>query len=1182
MRHEDKRGSQITMNANLGSFLGRGRRRGRPLGRGLIGMTMVGALALAGLAQPQIVHAETVAYEFIGSWENAPATVKSGSDTLSAVWRFDINDDSPAPSNDPVDNNIVTFTAQNATFSGIPEVCLTAGVTPASSLSADRRTLVCNIGTRNQGTAQVSFTGLIPVGNSGDLVTVTGEFRGKTVELPKIPIANPFVMDAKFDGGSTIAAANDQQLVSFGWSVSHSTGSLPGPSTVSYDLTLAGSNGETLSLDGDGCAPISSSYAGFPYSDTAHGQDQTAPFPTCTLTSVGAGKFRLTLSNLNYSSPAPTRDSRGAALPLGMDVIAAGRISLKFTYLSPGTLTLNATTPTYVAAGNPSVTSTDAASNNTNSLAYTRGVWTHGFQSTGALSQGTVWTDTYRTFAGTSVYSGTGVQATVGNANCVLLDTKYVTFESAKVAPDLTAAPHSGAAIWYYTGTAGGLLNPASASYDPNAWTGCETNTPAADGWTTTLPADLSTVKAAMSFHTQALINQGTGTDGLLNLYVSQRIKSNAATGQDIWSWGSFKHNGTWFTPNRSLDPSTRPPSGTLTPGARYPYAAGGRDVLRIIGSAPVVQKEVAQKEAGPGTTVDYTLRYGLTADASGDAPAQVVLVDTLPVGMAYVVGSSTPVPAISGTPATGQTLTWTIANVPVNKTPLDVINFKASVPNSAAPGTTYTNNVKASSQGLNSTASAQFSVPKAGYTTLTKTATAPLVPSTNGAAEDGWTIRMTSVDPVSSAATDTVDILPYLGDGRGTSFSGTYKLKQAVQTVAGATVYYTTAAHASLNEDPKDASNGGFATTTGNTVGWSTTYNENATAVRVIGPALAYGNTQDFTIQVVTSGSKGGDTFVNTAVGRASDTQLRMRTSAQFEIEAMPAVVLKKYMRDSSGNWHDAQDATDFPTYNVGDSVRYRLVVENTGNMDLENLPLTDTKVDLGQFFQDGKLTTDVSLEGNAADGVWIKLLTPNQKATIEYDLVIAEDAVEGNTLLNTACVNPEEGSGTDLEPSCDPAGIKVLASLAWEKISAYSATTFLEGSEWELVQVTGDGGGPVAGASAVPVADCVAGQAADCTGRDVDPQTGRFKVMSLENGWYRLTETKSPVGYKLDTTPRYVQVSGVYKLGEGIVNELTDVPTIPLTGGVGSFGFWAVGGLGGLLVAAGLLWQRRRTLMI
>lgn len=1163
------------MTVGLRKLLGRTRRKRKALGSAAIGLSMVGALAFAGLAQPQAVHADTVAYEFIGSWENPPASVRTGVDVLSAIWRFDINDDSPAPSNDPVENNVVTFTAQKAKFTAIPEICLTTGVTPASTLSSDGTTLTCNIGTRNQGTAQVSFTGLVATGNAGEQVSLTGTFLDKTVDLPKIPIVNPFVMDAKFDGGSQMTPSGTQQLASFGWSVSRSTGALPGPSTVSYDLTVGMSGNEPLSLDGSGCVPLEVGLAGFPYSDTTHDQSQTAKFPTCTLTSLGAGKFRLTLSDLSYEGPFPTKDTKGTALPTGMDVIASGRIKLKFTYVNSGTMTLSASTPTYVAAGNPTVTSVDDGANNRNSQPYVRGGWNHGFSSAGPLAQGSQWTDTFRTFAGASVWSASGISTAVGTGSCMIFDTAHVTFETAKIGISVAGDPYTGATIWYYTG----------AMATPNTWTGCadntpETGTPAA-GWSKTPPANLSTVKAVKFTHTQALINQGLDANGLLFIYAKQTIKPSTPVGTDIWSWGSYRSSTTWADPSRSMNAADKPSSGTATPGARFPFAAAGRDVLRVIGSLPVVEKEVAQKEAGPGTEVDYTLRYGLTADAGAGVPAQVVLVDTLPAGLAYVAGSSTPAPVVTGTVAAGQTLTWTINNVAVNKSPRDTISFKALVPASATLGATYTNNVKASSQGQSSTASAQFLVPKAGYTTLVKKAIAPVVPSVDGVAEDGWTVRMTSVDPVVSAKTDTIDILPYRGDQRGTDFNGSYKLKQAVQAFAGATVYYTTAAPATLKEDPKDVSNGGFATTTGNTVGWSTTYTAAATAIRVIGPALAFGQSQDFTVKVVTTGSKGGDTFVNTAVGRTTDTQLRMRTSDKFEVEVMPAFVLKKYVRDSAGVWHDAQTATDFPSYNLGDTARYRLVVENTGNIDLANLPLTDDKADLGELFADGKLTSDVALEGNAADGVKIKLLTPDQKATVEYDMIITEGAVEGTTLVNTACVNPENDS-TGPAPACDPAGVKVFSSLAWEKISAYSATTFLEGSEWELIQVTADGGAPVAGAAAVAVTDCVADQATACTGADIDPRAGRFKTQSLVEGWYRLVETKAPTGYQLDATPHYVQVSGVSMISGGIVNELHEPPMLPLTGGVGTLGFWVGGGLGGLLVAAGLLWQRRKTLAL
>jgi hypothetical protein len=80
--------------------------------------------------------------------------VKSG-DVVTGVWRVNMNDDAPAPANDPVDNVTVTITAQNGHFGSVPSGCKTGGVTPASSISADGLTLTCNLGTQIEGTAVV-------------------------------------------------------------------------------------------------------------------------------------------------------------------------------------------------------------------------------------------------------------------------------------------------------------------------------------------------------------------------------------------------------------------------------------------------------------------------------------------------------------------------------------------------------------------------------------------------------------------------------------------------------------------------------------------------------------------------------------------------------------------------------------------------------------------------------------------------------------------------------------------------------------------------------------------------------------------------------------------------------------------------------------------------------------------
>lgn len=233
-------------------------------------------LAVAGALVPSApALADTRAYEFAGRWVDEPDVVVSGLDVLGAEWTFDINDDRPAPSNDPVANNVVTVTLDNATFSELPTTCLTSSpdaagneVTPLSSLSEDKRILECNIGTRDQGTAELAFTGVLTEGPAGSHVSATGSFRGHTVDLPRIPITNEFAMDAKFDGGgpqSHIGEPTTQQFIEFPFSLSHGRHGVDGPTSVSYDLHVDYTGRATfpqVKVRGAGCVPMTASTPG--------------------------------------------------------------------------------------------------------------------------------------------------------------------------------------------------------------------------------------------------------------------------------------------------------------------------------------------------------------------------------------------------------------------------------------------------------------------------------------------------------------------------------------------------------------------------------------------------------------------------------------------------------------------------------------------------------------------------------------------------------------------------------------------------------------------------------------------------------------------------------------------------------------------------------------------------------
>src|SRR5690606_552478 len=135
----------------------------------------------------------------------------------------------------------------------------------------------------------------------------------------------------------------------------------------------------------------------------------------------------------------------------------------------------------------------------------------------------------------------------------------------------------------YYVG-ADPLVTPDSTSYDPNAFR-CDSDP---DGWTTTEPTDLTTVRAVRATYPFPAV------DGIANvaLTVGQQVQDDTPVGQDVWQWGAALVNGEWQHPNRSMNPDDRG-AGPLTLDARYPFLGSGRDIVRIIGVIPDVTKSV-------------------------------------------------------------------------------------------------------------------------------------------------------------------------------------------------------------------------------------------------------------------------------------------------------------------------------------------------------------------------------------------------------------------------------------------------------------------------------------------------------------------------------------------------------------------------------------------------------------
>lgn len=978
----------------------------------LLSVASLGAVAAPAAADP--------VYEIEGAWVNPPATV-TRSTPVVAEWRVNVNDNMPAPSNDPVDDVTATFVVEKAFFDEIPDLCKTTGVDPVSSISDDGSSLTCNFGTVEMGTALLVQTPVVSNGNTGDRIVLDGTSpSGENVELPPIEIRNPFVMDMQFAGTSEYQAwdnvTNPTYVdVEFNWSLRLGNGSDPGPQTVSYQLTLNDVNGRPVVLGThpsgvglqtnwgvQGCTEHDLGQAdGHPYSTVPTHYMHTNFVDSCTLTPVAGqpGVFTLTLTGIDYSLlNSPTHDSFNNPLPPNWDYVAAGNIWFRVQTDQAGSVTLTSNAPTYTAPTNQQ--STDLPGNNSANKTYVLpGGFSAAYLREYTGNGGNRWDDTYRVSTGTTVWTyvanhmgSDNVPGTAQYGVCQVLQTQFVDFDPTRPIEYWTVFAQGGSVreetprggvVEYYTGPVG----------DPDTFE-CGAGT-----WTTTQPAasEISAVRWRYP-HSMYAANDALG----FQMRVPTRIQDNVPIGQDIWTFGSYQRNGDWVSA-AGYAPLVR------TPTYQYPHTDHRRDVVVVVLATPFISKAAAQNTVTPGVPAQFTINY--SANGAGTIPPAVNgygIRDTLPAGMTYVPGSSSPEPAISTNGQGQQVLTWTLNNVPTNAT--HSLTYEAVADASIPAGTRLTNTAVSTLGGETSApASDTVTITTNGYTAISKTADTPYIPNLDGSGdgEGSWTVTLRSFDPLPQSYTDTIDILPFEGDARGTDYAGDYSLV-AVEPVTGSQVFYTTADPATLSDDPADPSNGAPNNPVGNTVGWSPTFTPDATAVRVIGPRLDPGAIQQFRVRIATDGADPRDLYVNRAQARTGHTELTMRTSEPMTMAYYYAATLKKYVQDNKGRWHDAQDLTDYPTFRYGDTIKYRIVVTNVGQGTLTNIEVTDDQQPaLGSFHIDE--------------------LASGESESHEFEIELDEST--NGTVVNTASATvdtPPDYNTPPVIPS-DPAGFEV-----------------------------------------------------------------------------------------------------------------------------------------------------------
>ncbi|QAY63568.1 DUF11 domain-containing protein [Xylanimonas allomyrinae] len=990
------------------------------------------AAVLALIAAPlPAVGAEAL---LVGEWGAAVPDVVVVASSVTANWYLSVNvgDDGDQPA--AVDNVTATFTVVHGTFDRLPIACRVDGVTPPSGISADGRSLVCNLGTQAEGTALRLATTVVADGVGGEAVELSGSYGGEEVTLDPVPIATPFGLDMAWGDASPNSYQDGTgRVFTFQWTLFHNRRAAAGPQDIDIQIQVDGSvSGDWQALS---CGAFTSGpVAGHPWSGGGHEPDRTAPFVRSCTVSVrektpqsGDAVVVMHLSGIDYSQVTrPTKDSRGKLLPAGTAAVASGEIVLRqVTTAATGNVAITASAPEYTAQDQNHTLVKDDPKNNAASVLWTSGTISGWWTPSVSGSNAGALTNTYTAPIGARVSQRVGFAYRSAPASaasdrtgglCSILDPKYVTFESASLTLDSGEAVGSvaTATIEYYVGS-DPQMDPRSAAYNPDAWRGCG----AANGWTSQVPADRSSVKAVRAVYQ---INERVRADRV-GLDVVSVIKPGTPVGQDVWMWATYANATTttlaaadwrYYTRVGGSDLGTPLP----TPGLRYPWVSHMRDVLRVVATRPVVTETVDQAAALPGATV----RYSLTYEARGNADAIRVangfeLVETLPPGVMYVPGSATATPKV--TVAGGrQVLTWVFDGLAVNRP--EQLSFDVTLPAGATPGAVVTDSVRATVDGTTANSSAPVWIMDMGVTRLSKTSGSPVIanPDGTGTGTGTWQVAVSSADPVPQSFTDVIDVLPYVGDGRRTQFTGSYEIT-AVDADPGSTVYYTQADPSLISADPAGASNGSAGSVTGNTVGWTTDPTPHPTAIRVIGGSLAPQGIRSFQVEYRTQGMSANDVLENAATARAGRTRLAMRASAVVTVAPFSSAVVRKSVLspgadpDDDASWLDADDAAGYPVYAVGEPVPYRVCVTNTGQGVLHDVVVSDDlHPDLGGF-------------GVAA-------LAVGQSECRRYD-VVYDDSAPG-VVVDTASAQAVKAGDDPLDPggpvlvAGDAAGVRLL----------------------------------------------------------------------------------------------------------------------------------------------------------
>ena len=319
------------------------------------------------------------------------------------------------------------------------------------------------------------------------------------------------------------------------------------------------------------------------------------------------------------------------------------------------------------------------------------------------------------------------------------------------------------------------------------------------------------------------------------------------------------------------------------------------------------IKKTASTSAISSGGTITYTVTPTLTATPGGPATVtapDLEVVDTLPSSVVSVdtSGLAAPWTAIQTVSGTGNLIiTFTYPGNASSATPLPPFSYTATTSLVAPASGEVTNSAQISAgAGPNAIAGpiSSVTVSDAQADIVTKQKISDVGPDIQtGDPSVSWTTTWVNFQTTSQGPSEFVDVLPYNGDSRGTSFHGTATLSAANLEGAAAsngTLYYTTDAPGTIAAAPSGSTNWIAAGSTD-----LSTIN-GITAIKVAVSDFAAGAAGVGGVQVVmaVNGQEAGDVYGNTATGKTNTFDFSDGTPTDISVLGSSI---------SGTVWHDA-----------------------------------------------------------------------------------------------------------------------------------------------------------------------------------------------------------------------------------------------------------------------------------